>query len=61
MAPVLNHPTLKAELHGTETTSNGVAVTHYRGIPYGKITQRFRKSELVDDWKNEKLDCTKFG
>ncbi|KAH8811611.1 carboxylesterase [Xylogone sp. PMI_703] len=61
MANILVHPTLKAELHGTESSSNGIGVTHYRGIPYGKIPQRFRKSELVDDWKNEKLDCTKFG
>ncbi|RFU32849.1 hypothetical protein B7463_g3521, partial [Scytalidium lignicola] len=61
MASVLTHPTLKAELHGTESTSNGIPVTHYRGIPYGKIAQRFRKSELVDDWNNEKLDCSKFG
>ncbi|OBT53622.1 hypothetical protein VE04_05340 [Pseudogymnoascus sp. 24MN13] len=63
MAPSLIHSSLHAVLDGTEAKLDptAYAVEHYRGIKYGKISQRFAKAALVDDWHGEKLDCSRFG
>lgn len=64
MAPSLIHSSLHAVLDGTEAAKldpTACAVEHYRGIKYGKISQRFAKAVAVYDWHGEKLDCSRFG
>lgn len=64
MAPSLIHSSLHAVLDGTEAKLDpptAFAVDHYRGLKYGKISQRFAKAVPVDDWHGERLDCTRFG
>jgi hypothetical protein len=62
MSPIIDHPSLHAVLEGTEDISaEGLKVSHFRGIPYGKIPGRFVQAELVDEWQGKKLDCTRFG
>lgn len=62
MAPRVEHRTLRAILEGLEVESpSGILVTHFRGLQYGRIPHRFAKPEIVDDWDNQVVDCTKFG
>ena len=62
MAPQIEHRTLRGKLEGVEVESHsGISVTHFRGIQYGRIPRRFAKPEMVDDWENQAVDCTKFG
>ncbi len=58
---ILEHPGLGATLTGTAAEHNGATVHHYRNIPYGRITQRFKEAEMVGQLKGDKLDCTDFG
>lgn len=57
----LRHPSLDATLLGLEVKFDGVAIVHYRGIPYGNIPQRFAKADLIDQGYAHELNCTKFG
>lgn len=63
MAPSIIHSSLDAILDGIEVILDptGYAVDHYRGIKYGKISQRFAKAIPVDYWHGERLDCSGFG
>ena len=56
MAP-LEHNTLNATLTGVETG----CMTHYRGIPYATIKERFTEPVLKGEWAGENVDCTRFG
>jgi hypothetical protein len=63
MAPSIIHSSLHAVLDGTEVKLDltAHAVEHYRGIKYGKISQRFAKAVPVDYWHGERIDCSRFG
>jgi carboxylesterase type B len=36
-------------------------VEQYRGIPYGSVAARFRRSELVTSWPDGRMDGTAYG
>lgn len=51
------HGTLNATLRGIDLGR----VRQFRGIQYGRIPGRFKRSEMVDGWEGKVLDCTKYG
>jgi carboxylesterase type B len=56
MTAILDHQSLRTTLTGVETDE----VTHFRGIPYGKIPLRFAAAEKIKGYPKE-LNCTAFG
>jgi len=51
------HGTLNETLRGIDLG----CVRQFRGIQYGRIPGRFKRSEMVDGWEGKVLDCTKYG
>lgn len=53
----LRHEALKATFAGVDLG----ACIQYRGVQYGAVHERFAEPALIDDWKGEDIDCTKWG
>ncbi|KAF2154730.1 carboxylesterase [Myriangium duriaei CBS 260.36] len=53
----LNHLTLNGRFIGVESEY----MYHFRGIPYGTVTQRFTNPVMKSTFDGEEVDCTRYG
>jgi hypothetical protein len=58
---VCEHKGLGTIFLGVEDTRYQDKVVHYRGIPYGVITERFAKPASAPPFEKERFDATQFG
>lgn len=60
MLPSVSHSILNTKFIGVEDRRYGSTVHHFRGIPYGRIPERFARPQKVSTYERQR-DATQFG
>lgn len=61
----LKHDTLNTTLRFGKSNLTGAVISHYHGIPYGSISERFAAPQAIpsppSSQTNTEIDCTRYG